>query len=50
MTADFSSILFQIDRIADNCVFIAEETLDGISLSKYDTVETREMVQNIVNV
>lgn len=49
MTADFSSILFQIDRIADNCVFIAEEALDSISLSKYDTVETREMVQNIVN-
>ncbi len=45
MTADFSEILLCIDRIADNCVFISEETLENISLKDFDNIEANEMIR-----
>lgn len=39
LTADYSGILYSIDRLADNCVAIAEETLDNISFVKFENNE-----------
>lgn len=39
LTADYSGILYSIDRLADNCVAIAEETLDNISFVKFENDE-----------
>ncbi len=36
LTADYSGILYSIDRLADNCVAIAEETLDNISFIQFE--------------
>ncbi len=42
MTTDFSKLLVCIDRIADNCVFIAEETLENICLAKLDDIDIEQ--------
>ncbi len=42
MTTDFSKLLVCIDRIADNCVFIAEETLEDICLAKLDDIDIEQ--------
>ncbi len=42
MTTDFSKLLVCIDRIADNCVFIAEETLEDICLAKLDHIDIEQ--------
>ncbi len=42
MTTDFSKLLVCIDRIADNCVFIAEETLEDICLAKLDNIDIEQ--------
>ncbi len=42
MTNDFSKLLVCIDRIADNCVFIAEETLENICLAKLDDIDIEQ--------
>lgn len=39
MTADFSGILYNMDRIADNCVGIAEEAMDHVTYINLDTME-----------
>lgn len=39
LTADYSGILYSIDRLADNCVAIAEEALDNISFVKFENNE-----------
>ena len=44
LTADFTGILFDIDRIADNCVFISEETLNDISFANFNTVEANNII------
>ena len=46
MTTDFSKLLVCIDRIADNCVFIAEETLENICLAKLDDIDIEQTDAN----
>lgn len=46
MTTDFSKLLVCIDRIADNCVFIAEETLEDICLAKLDDIDIEKTKVN----
>ena len=39
MTADFSGILYNMDRIADNCVSIAEEAMDHVTFIKLEAMQ-----------
>ena len=40
LTSDFSNILYNLDRIADNCVGIAEEAMDHVTLATLPEPET----------
>ena len=42
LTQSYSSILYNLDRVADNCVGIAEETMDGVVFVKLDDKEMEE--------
>ena len=35
LTMQYSNMLYNIDRIADNCVSISEEAMDNISFQKW---------------
>ena len=39
MTADFSGILYNMDRIADNCVGIAEEAMDHVTFINLEAMQ-----------
>ncbi len=44
MTKQYSNLLYNIDRIADNCVSISEEAMDNISFQKlYQNNANQEM-------
>ncbi|HBZ63326.1 MAG TPA: Na/Pi cotransporter [Lachnospiraceae bacterium] len=43
LTQSYSSILYNLDRVADNCVGIAEETMDGIVFVKLEEEQIEEM-------
>lgn len=36
LTADYSSLLYSMDRMADNCISIAEEAIDDFTFDKLD--------------
>ena len=36
LTADYSALLYSMDRMADNCISIAEEAIDDITFDKLD--------------
>lgn len=36
LTADYSSLLYSMDRMADNCISIAEEAIDDFTFDKID--------------
>ena len=42
MTEDYSAIIYSLDRIVDNCVSIAEETLDHLSFVNFSEEEADE--------
>ena len=42
MTEDYSAIIYSLDRIVDNCVSIAEETLDHLSFVNFSEDEADE--------
>ena len=42
MTEDYSAIMYSLDRIVDNCVSIAEETLDHLSFVNFSEEEADE--------
>ena len=42
MTEDYSAIMYSLDRIVDNCVSIAEETLDHLSFVNFSEDEADE--------
>ena len=42
MTEDYSAIMYSLDRIVDNCVSIAEETLDHLSFVNFSEEEVDE--------
>ncbi|MGN0395249.1 MAG: Na/Pi cotransporter family protein [Coprococcus sp.] len=44
LTVLYSSLLYSIDRVAENCVGIAEEALDDICLIKLDETEAFELI------
>lgn len=43
MTEYYSAIMYSLDRIVDNCVSIAEETLDNIAFVKLDETTDEEV-------
>lgn len=43
LTQAYSSILYNLDRVADNCVGIAEETMDGVVFVKLEEEQMEEM-------
>ena len=43
LTSDFSNILYNLDRIADNCVGIAEEAMDHVALISLPEPEPQEL-------
>lgn len=43
LTQAYSSILYNLDRVADNCVGIAEETMDGVVFVKLEEEQIEEM-------
>ena len=45
MTANYSNILYNLDRIADNCVGIAEEAMDHVMLVRLEDLEDSELEQ-----
>ena len=45
MTAAYSDILYNLDRIADNCVGIAEEAMDHVTLVRLEDLEETEREQ-----
>ena len=45
MTAAYSDILYNLDRIADNCVGIAEEAMDHVTLIRLEDLEDSEREQ-----
>ena len=45
LTADYSGILYSIDRLADNCVAIAEEALDNISFARLQDEDEQELIE-----
>lgn len=45
MTEDYSAIMYSLDRIVDNCVSIAEETLDHIAFVNLSEDEKQELAQ-----
>ena len=36
LTADYSALLYSMDRMADNCISIAEEAIDDFTFDKLD--------------
>ena len=36
LTADYSALLYSMDRMADNCISIAEEAIDDVTFDKLD--------------
>ena len=42
MTEDYSAIIYSLDRIVDNCVSIAEGTLDHLSFVNFSEDEADE--------
>ena len=47
MTAAYSDILYNLDRIADNCVGIAEEAMDHVTLVRLEDLEETEREQMV---
>lgn len=45
MTANYSDILYNLDRMADNCVGIAEEAMDHVTLVRLEDLEETEREQ-----
>ncbi|CDD35700.1 putative uncharacterized protein [Roseburia sp. CAG:309] len=43
LTQAYSSILYNLDRVADNCVGIAEETMDGVVFVRLEEEQIEEM-------
>ena len=43
LTQAYSSILYNLDRVADNCVGIAEETVDGVVFVKLEEEQMEEI-------
>ena len=43
LTQSYSSILYNLDRVADNCVGIAEETMDGVVFVKLEEEQMEEI-------
>ena len=36
LTADYSALLYSMDRMADNCISIAEEAIDDFTFDKLE--------------
>lgn len=45
MTANYSDILYNLDRMADNCVGIAEEAMDHVTLVRLEDLEETDREQ-----
>lgn len=44
LTGTYSSILYNMDRMADNCAAIAEEAIEHITFDKF-VIENEELVR-----
>ena len=47
MTEDYSAIIYSLDRIVDNCVSIAEETLDHLSFVNFSEDGPADIIAEI---
>ena len=50
MTANYSDILYNLDRMADNCVGIAEEAMDHVTLVRLEDLEETEREQLVAQI